>query len=179
MIYSARLGMEGGSLSRLLLELAGLDIYRSAGLLLSGDKPVPINCVIVDLEGENGVMKTREMIVDTDVTMIRGEGHVDFKDEGLDMTLKVLPKDSSPVSARSPIHVTGKLKSPNISLDLGALAMRGGVATALGLLLPPAALLAFVEPSMGEDSNCAALIRKLKQDTGSKVPVSPKPAPAE
>ncbi len=173
------LGVEGGNLSRLMLELVGLDLFRSAGLLIGGDEPVAINCIIADFGVENGVMYTQEMLVDTDVTTIRGKGQIDFKDEAVDLKLRVIPRDNTLVSARSPITVTGTLKNPSIGVEPTALAVRGGVATALALLAPPAVLLAFIEPSMGEESHCAAVIRKMQKDTGAKPPKASKAVPAK
>ncbi len=173
----AGFGMEGGRLSQLLLELAGLDLFRSAGLVIKGDKPVDVNCVVSDFDMKNGVLQTRDMLIDTDITAVRGEGTINLAEETLDMQLKFYPKDPSPLSARSPILVRGRLKHPKVGVDVAALAARGGVAAALGVLLTPVgALLAFVEPGSGEKENgCAAFVQDLQKRTKGAIPKNPQP----
>ncbi|MBI1275544.1 AsmA family protein [bacterium] len=168
------MAMEGGELSRLLLELVGLDIFKSAQLLVTGDKPVPISCLVGDFGVTDGIMKTREFLVDTKVTNIRGEGQINLKDEGLNMRLVVYPKDATLISARSPINVTGTLKKPTVGVDPVALTLRGGAAVVLGALLTPAgALLAFVEPGLGDEGDCATFIRNYGKDVAANAKASP------
>ncbi len=165
------IGMEGGRLSRLLLELAGIDLFRAAGLVLDGDKPVAINCVVGDFDVNAGVMQTKTFLIDTDVTTSNGSGTVSLKDEALDMRFTVHPKDTSLFAARTPILVGGRLKKPSVGLDPAALAARGAAAAALGVLLTPiGALLAFLEPGLGEDSQCAKFVKEVDQKTGGTVP---------
>lgn len=172
---SIGLGMEGGQLSRLLLELAGLDLYKSIGLILTGDKPVNIRCVVGDFMAADGILTPRTFLIDTDVTQIEGKGIVNLKDESLDLSLRVHPKDASLFSARAPILVTGTLKEPAVGVDPAALAARGGAAAALGALLTPVgALLAFIEPGLGKDSNCAAFLQELNAKSGNKIPKNEK-----
>ncbi|MGD9650116.1 MAG: AsmA-like C-terminal region-containing protein, partial [Dongiaceae bacterium] len=165
------IGMEGGQLSRLLLEIIGLDLYKTAGLIIKGDEPAKIRCVVANFEAEKGILHTREFLIDTSVTVIRGKGTVNLKSEKLDMRLEVYPKDASLLSVRSPILITGSLKKPSVMPDPAALAARGGIVAALGALLTPiGAMLGFIEPSLGKDSNCAAFLQELQQETGAKVP---------
>ncbi len=165
-------GMEGGQLSRLLLALLGLDLFRVTGLVLTdSDKPVPIYCVVGHFSVKSGVMQTRALLADTEVTTIRGEGTANLKNEQVDLRLNAYPKEASALSARTPIIVSGTLKHIRAGVDPVALAARGGIAAALGALLTPiGALLAFVEPGLGEDSHCAAFIKRLERSTGGKIP---------
>lgn len=172
------IGMEGGSLSRLLLELAGIDVFKSAGLFVTKDQSVPIRCVVGDFGVSGGVMATRTALIDTKVTTIQGEGKINLKDETMDMRMTVHPKDSTLVSARTPILLKGTLGKPSIGVDAAALAARGGIAAALGVLLTPiGSLLAFVEPGLGEDSQCAAYVRELDKKTGGAIPSNQKANP--
>ena len=152
------IGMEGGQLSHLIVELLGLDIAESVGYLLAGDKPVPIRCVIADFNVTNGRMKAQTLVVDTDDTVVTGEGEINLKDESLDLELKPAPKDFSPLSLRSPLVVRGTLKDPEFNVKRSGLLARGAAAAVLTLVFPPAAILAFLEPGLGEDSQCVALL---------------------
>lgn len=166
------IGMEGGKLSRLLLELAGLDMFKSLGLVVTGsDAPVDIRCVVGDFAVTDGIMKSRVALIDTKITTLEGEGTINLKNEAMAMQIKVHPKDASPLSAKTPINIDGTLANPEIGVDTGALAVRGGIAAALGALLTPVgSLLAFVEPGLGTDSQCAAFLRELDQKTGGAIP---------
>lgn len=156
------MGMEGGELSKLLLELSGLDLFKSAGLVVTGDKPVPINCMISDFSITSGMMKAQPLLIDTSVNTIDGSGTLDLKDEQLNMKLQVHPKKATLLTLRTPILIHGPLKKPSIGLDPTMLGMRAGAAGVLGVLLtPPGALLAFTDPGLGEKSKCSLYIRQL------------------
>ncbi|MFO1242930.1 MAG: AsmA family protein [Rickettsiales bacterium] len=165
-------GMEGGKLSRLLLELAGLDIFKSLGLVVTGsDEPVEIRCVVGDFNVTNGLMKSQAAFIDTKVTTLEGKGTINLKNEAMAMQITVHPKDPSPLSARAPINIDGTLAKPEIGVDTAALATRAGAAVALGVVLTPiGSLLAFVEPGLGKDSQCAAFLHELNQKTEGAIP---------
>ena len=152
------IGMEGGQLSQLLIEMVGLDIAESMGYLLIGDKPVPIACVVADFKVTNGLLTPRAFVIDTDDTIVTGDGSIDLKDETLRLELKPAPKDFSPLSLRVPLDIEGTLKHPRLHVQRAGLLKRGAVAVTLALLFPPAALLAFIEPGLGKDSQCRALL---------------------
>jgi AsmA family protein len=165
------IGMEGGQLSRLLLELVGLDLFRAAGLILTdNDEPVPMRCVIAHFTVENGIMNTDAFLVDTEVTALQARGGINLANETIGMQLTSRDKSPSPLSARSPIEINGTLKKPNVGVNKPALAARGGVAAALALVAPPAAWLAFIEPGLGRDGNCTSFIQRMKQETGAQIP---------
>lgn len=170
------IGMEGGKLSRLLLELAGLDMFKSLGLVVTGsDAPVDIRCVVGDFDVTDGIMKSRTALIDTKITTLEGEGTINLKNEAMAMQIKVHPKDASPLAANTPINIDGTLANPEIGVDTGALAVRGGIAAALGALLTPVgSLLAFIEPGLGADSQCASFLRELDQKTGGAIPKNKK-----
>lgn len=158
---SLGLGMEGGQLSQLLVEMLGLDVAESVGYLLSGDKPVPIRCVIADFTATDGLLTPRALVIDTDDTVVTGTGMINLKDESLALELKPAPKDFSPLSLRSPLEIGGTLKDPEFRVKRAGLLARGAAAAALVLVFPPAALLAFIEPGLGEDSQCKAMLSEM------------------
>jgi uncharacterized protein involved in outer membrane biogenesis len=173
------IGMEGGQLSNLLIELIGLDVAESLGFLLTGDKVVPVQCLIADFTVNNGVASVRAFIIDTPDTLVEGTGTLNFKGEALKLRLIPSPKDVSLLSLKSPIRVEGTLKKPDVVIEKGGLAARGGAAAALSFVLTPVAgLLAFIEPGLGKDSNCAGLLQQMEQHTGkAAIPRNATPAP--
>lgn len=160
------LGMEGGTLSNLLIELMGLDIAQSLGFFLTGDKPVNIRCIIGNFGVENGLMTAKDFVIDTEDTNVTGEGTLQLGSEALNLRFKAEPKDSTPLSLRTPLRVEGTLKKPNVIIEKTNLAARGGAAIALAVAVPVAAILAFIEPGLGEDSNCAQLLHQMNKDNG-------------
>ena len=109
--------MSGGEVSGLLVELAGLDVAESLGVLVRGDKPVPLRCAVIDLHGQDGQMSVQNLVLDTTDTVIFGEGKIDLRDEQLDIVLTPVPKDFSPLSLRSFIRVGGSFKNASVFPD--------------------------------------------------------------
>ncbi|HWU55876.1 MAG TPA: hypothetical protein VN175_10265, partial [Rhizomicrobium sp.] len=47
-------------------------------------------------------------------------------------------------------------------VEAGSAVAQGGIGAALGLINPFAAILAFIDPGMAEDANCAPLLSEAK-----------------
>jgi uncharacterized protein involved in outer membrane biogenesis len=66
---------------------------------------------------------------------------------------------------RAPILVRGTFAQPNIGPDMSKVVAKGGLATALGIVLTPlASLLATLDLGGGKDANCSQLF----QDVSTK-----------
>lgn len=162
--------VNGGHMSALLLELAGLDAGEAVAILFTrGDKPVPLRCAIADFDLKNGEGMANVALVDTVDTLFLVEGKVDLKKERLDLKVTPQPKDRSLPVIRTPLLVSGKFNDPDVSPQVGGLALRGGAAVALGLVNPLLALLPLVETGPGKDSDCAAFAQ-LARAEGVKSP---------
>ncbi|MBI4524786.1 MAG: AsmA family protein [Deltaproteobacteria bacterium] len=109
--------MSGGQISGLLVELAGLDVAQSLGVVVRGDKSIPINCAVFNLEGKDGQMGVQTLVLDTTDTVIFGDGKVDLKEEKLNVILTPMPKDFSPFSLRSFVRVGGRFKDVSVFPD--------------------------------------------------------------
>ena len=150
--------IDDGQVSKLLMELAALDLWDVARLKLKGDEPVKIRCAITDFGVKNGVMQANALVFDTQVVNIGGSGSVNLKSEQMDLTLKPEPKDSSIASLNSPLHVRGSFSRPDIGPDTGKLAAKGAGAILMGILNPILAVIPLIEEGKGKDSNCGKLI---------------------
>jgi AsmA family protein len=163
-----------GSISKFILEAAGLNIASVVATKLFGDHPVQLNCMAADLGVAEGVMQTRFFILDTTDATITAEGNINFAEEKLNLTVRPESKGVRVISLRAPLYISGTFKKPDVGVDKGAIAARAGAATVLGLAAAPvAALLALIDPGPGEDSPCALLLR----DAGKK-PQAPPPEKA-
>jgi uncharacterized protein involved in outer membrane biogenesis len=165
------LAVDQGRISNLVLELIGLDAGESALLLATGDRDVSLRCAVVDLTVQQGIGTSQVLVVDTDDTLVVGAGAVSFARERLDLTLYPQPKDQSILAARTPLHVRGSFRNPQIAPDASSLAARGASATLLGMVNPLLALASFVEPGPGKDSDCANLISRSQAWRNKPSPV--------
>ncbi|MDZ3836886.1 MAG: AsmA family protein [Rhodospirillales bacterium] len=156
--------MSGGRISHLLIELAGLDIAQSLGVAVSGDKPIPIRCMIGDFKANDGVFAVKTMVFDTTDTKIVGEGQIDMGEETLNLRLVPYPKDFSPLSMRTPLAVQGTLGNPQAMTDPIGIGVEGTVKKVVNAVLTPIVGLAPpIDEGVGEDSDCAQLIADAKQ----------------
>ena len=162
--------MQGGEISDLAVQLMGLNLAKTIGLLLGGDKPVPIRCVAADFTVNSGVMNAKALVIDTQPTIITGDGTIDFGSEEMALKLHPKPKGVGLGSLRVPLHVSGTFAHPSIGPDKGALILRGGAAVALGVLLTPlGSLLGTLEGGGGKDADCAQLFAQTEQDAHTKT----------
>lgn len=162
--------MSGGQISLLIMEASDLDIAQITPLILGKDQTTDIRCAVGDFDVTKGLLQSRVFILDTTETNLKGDIKVNLKDETIDSKLNARPKNPSPLSLQSKILVLGKLKSPTITLDPVSTGARAGSAVLLGLLNPIAAVLPFLEPGTGKDSNCGKLIAEAKDPDPAPPP---------
>lgn len=166
--------IDGGKVSRFLMELAALDLWGVTKTKLEGDQPVDIRCAIGDFAVKDGVMHTNALVFDTQVVNIQGDGTINLKNEAMDLTLKPEPKDRSIVSLNSPLHIRGTFSKPKIAPDAGKLAARGLGALIMGAINPLLAVLPLLNQGKDKDSPCQQLIQQ-----AAKKPAGPREAAAQ
>ena len=149
-----RLGMSGGNLSALLVDLAGLEFGNALLSALGIPQRANLQCFVADFGLTRGQLNTRTLILDTSEARVQGAGAVNLASETIDYKLKTDSKHFSIGTLPTPIDITGRLKSPSIRPEIGPLALRGGAAVGLGILFPPAALLPTIQFGTGEDGAC-------------------------
>ncbi|RZI42553.1 AsmA family protein [Herbaspirillum sp. HC18] len=167
----ARSLISQGSISKFILEAAGLNIASAVAAKLFGDHQVQLNCMAADFGVTDGVMQTRTFIVDTSDAMIAAEGTIDFAQEKINLTVRPESKGVRVISLRSPLYVNGTFKKPDVGIDKGVVAAKTGAAVVLGVAAAPAAaLLALISPGPVEDSPCGELLSQ-----AAKKPQAPPP----
>jgi AsmA family protein len=138
--------LRDGTISHLAMEAAGLDVAQALGVLVRGDRPLPLRCAIVDMAVKNGVAQTQRAVLDNRDSVLRVDGTVDLRDESLALRARSRPKDVSPFTVRSPVIVTGTFTQPKLGLEPVPIAGRVLAAAALAAIAPPAAVLPFIDP---------------------------------
>lgn len=162
--------VDEGEVSDLILRLSNLDLANMLLVLMRGDRNIPIRCMVADLEWNNGIVRPRQFIFDTQHTTLVGEGKANFNDETLDMRLVARPKDKSLVSLRGPINVRGTFANPSVMPDLSRLGARGVAAAALAAVAPPLAVVPFIQLGGGQDVQCGPLVQSARQQILSPAP---------
>ncbi|PFH09674.1 hypothetical protein BCF11_2074 [Collimonas sp. PA-H2] len=159
-----------GTISKFLLEAAGLNIGNVVISKLFGDKQVKLNCLASDFAVTKGVMDARTFVMDTDDAVINVQGQINLAQETLALTVKPESKGMRIFSLRSPLHVNGSFKNPDVGVDKGVLALKAGGAIALGVLAPVAAVIPLINITPAQENDCAALLAQARQK-----PVAPPP----
>jgi len=175
-----RLGMTGGNLSALLVDLSGIEVGNAVLSALGIPNTAQVRCFVGDFALVHGDLQTKTLLLDTSEARIQGSGSANLANETIDYQLKTDARHFTIGSLNAPIGIKGKLKSPSIAPDVATLAARGGAAVGLGVLFPPAALLPTIEFGIGEDNACqkaAAPITAAKASAGvaPKSPAATRP----
>ncbi|MFN2646558.1 MAG: AsmA family protein [Burkholderiales bacterium] len=171
--------LDGGKISRFMMELVALDLWGAARVKMKGDEPIGIRCGIADFGVKNGVMNTNAFVFDTDVVDVEGSGNVNLKSEGLDLTLNPHPKDRSIASLNSPLYIRGSFGAPKVAPDWKKLGKKGVGAVVMGLLNPLLAVLPLMQEGKDKESPCGALIaeatKSAKQSAADAKAGKPRP----
>lgn len=149
-----------GEVNAALAELTGINVARGLGLLLKGsDDKTEIRCGVAQFGVKAGTMHADNIVFDTRDVRITGRGEIRLGPEELDLSIKGEPKKLRVARLRTPVEINGHLRKPSFGVDAEKVAKQGAVAAAIGAVLTPlAAIIAFVDPGLAKDENCAALL---------------------
>ena len=152
-----------GAVRASLAELTGLDL-KGLGLMVD-DKThqTALRCGVASFEARSGLLAAESLEFDTEPVLITGDGTVRLDSETLDLTLWGHPKRLRFGHVHSPVTVRGTLYHPSMGIRMGPAVAQTAAAVALGVALTPlASVLAFVDPGLTKDADCAALLAKDK-----------------
>lgn len=157
------LAVEGGRVSKLLVELVELDVAGLVMLLGPRHEQVELRCAVSGFEVKKGVAQADSFVVDTESTLIKVQGDVDLAHEALDLEAHPYAKEATPLSLRTPLTMKGPMRHPKVRPKPGPLVARGAAAALLGAVNPALAALALVDPGKGKDAPCGQLLAEAKQ----------------
>ena len=157
--------MDGGKISRFMMELVALDVWGLAKVKLEGDEAIDVRCAIADFTAKDGVLNTNVFVFDTQVVNVGGEGTVNLKDETINLKLNPDPKNRSIASLNSPLFIRGTFGQPKFSAEWKRIGAKGIAATVMGLLSPALAVLPLMKEGDEKDSPCAQLIADATKST--------------
>jgi len=150
----------GGDLSAILVDLSGLQFGRALLSALGIPSRSTLRCFVGDFQLRRGQLNTRTFIVDTDSSVINGQGVIDLARERIDLRIRTQAKKIAIGSLPTSIGITGSLKNPTVAPEIGELAARGGAAIGLGLLFPPLALLPGLSLGAADTAACDQVLSR-------------------
>jgi uncharacterized protein involved in outer membrane biogenesis len=161
-----------GQIRHSLAEWLGINVISALGLNLASDTTnTGLRCAVAHFDVQNGVLTAQQFVVDTDPVRVEGHGTINLGDETMDLTLAGKPKSFQFFRLRAPVTISGKLASPTVGIKTGTAVAQGVIGAGLALFAPPAAILAFIDPGLAKDANCAGLL-STAQEQGAPVSFS-------
>lgn len=160
-----------GTVSRFILELAGLNVANAVFVKIFGDKQTLLHCVAAQTTVRNGRANIDRFVLDSEEAVVNATGYVDLAKEQLDVDVRPRTKGTRVLSLRTPLYARGSFTDPKVGPHVGPLALKGGAALALAAVTPVAALIPLINVDRAPDTNCGAEIA-----AATKKP-SMKPAP--
>jgi len=146
----ADLALQGGQVSHLGVELAGLDVMEGLFQWVQGDEVLPITCVQLRLQAKAGEVRPAPVIVSTADSTLWVDGAISLKDETLDLRTRVAPKDFSLVALRTPVQVKGPWQDVDVKVFQPRTWAKLLGAAALATLHPLAGLVPLIDPGQHE-----------------------------
>lgn len=160
-----------GSVSKFMLELAGLNVANAIAAKLFGDKQVHMNCLAAESSVRNGRANIQRFVLDTDDAVIDVTGHIDLAQEQLDLDVRPKTKGTRIFTLRTPLYAKGSFTNPDVGPYKGPIALKGGAALALAAINPLAAVLPLVNITKVPDTDCASAIANAEKAPVAKAPL--------
>ncbi len=176
--------MGKGMIDNKYLGLLGKDFTSSVFRLINpgADEKdqTEINCMVVRLDITDGMARTTVLVLDTAKMSVIGKGTINLKTEGLDLSLKPVPKkELIPVGLNlgelaKPFKLGGTLANPSLKVDPAQTAIAIGKAIGGMTLFGPVGIAsALVSREAGEENPCLSAIETAKK--GTRAPEEEKP----
>lgn len=106
----------GGSVSSLMVSLAGLQIFDALVLYVTGDNRIPIKCAVGRLNFQQGNVAFDRTLLDTQKSILHVKGQLSLKSQALNAEVDADPKSFDLLDLHGAVMIQGKLRSPQVSL---------------------------------------------------------------
>jgi AsmA family protein len=110
------MAMAGGTVSSLMVSLAGLQIADALVLYITGDNRIPIGCAVGRLDFRHGDVVFDNTLLDTQKSVLHVDGQLALASQVVKVEIKANPKKFDLLDLHGPVVVEGKLRKPKISL---------------------------------------------------------------
>jgi uncharacterized protein involved in outer membrane biogenesis len=108
--------LNGGSVSSLMVSLAGLQIFDALILYVTGDNRIPILCTLGRLNFQHGTVVFDRTLLDTQKSILHVAGQVALQSQVVNVQVKADPKSFDLLDLHGPVLVQGKIRSPQVSI---------------------------------------------------------------
>ena len=109
------LAMTGGTVSDLMVSLAGLQL-ADALILSIQDHRIAIGCALGRLNFRNGTERFDRTLFDTRKSVLHVDGWVSLAQQAVDVRINADPKKFDLLDLNGPVEVKGKIRSPQVSI---------------------------------------------------------------
>jgi AsmA family protein len=150
------LWMQGGDLSSLLVDLAGLRLGSALFSSLGVSRATDVECFLADLALRQGILSTRTLLLETVNAVTQGNGIVDLGQERVEMRLRTQSRHITVGVLPTPLLISGTLKEPRVAPDPATPAGRDGLAGAL-------AVIPTIQLGTSEAPRCQSLLREAQK----------------
>ena len=106
----------GGSVSSLMVSLAGLQIFDALVLYVAGDNRIPIKCAVSRLNFQQGNVTFDRTLLDTQKSVLHVKGQLSLKSQALKAEIDSDPKSFDLLDLHGAVMIQGKLRAPQVSL---------------------------------------------------------------
>lgn len=158
-----------GSVSKFMLELAGLNVANAVATKLFGDKQVHMNCLAAETALRNGRANIQRFVLDTDDAVIEVNGYVDLGQETLNLDVRPQTKGTRILTLRTPLYAKGTFAHPDVGPYKTPIAIKAGAAALLATINPLAAVLPLVNVTKVPDTDCRAAIAAAEKPPVAKA----------
>lgn len=158
----------GGDVTALLPDLLGLKLGSAILSALGIPDRSKLKCLVADMPLDNGILKTKSLLLQTETTRTTGTGTVNFHNDTLDYAVTTRATHPQILSLPGAVHIFGPLNSPNI-MPGAELIGRVAASVGLGVLFPPAALIPTIQLGVGQGSACEDAIREANTNPAAGI----------
>jgi AsmA family protein len=109
-------GLGGGSVSSLMVSLAGLQLFDALILYVTGDNRIPIKCAVGRLNFNQGTVTFDRTLLDTQKSILRVQGQASLITQAVKAEIDADAKQFDLLDLHGAVVVQGKLRQPQISL---------------------------------------------------------------
>jgi AsmA family protein len=110
------MAMTGGTISGLMVSLAGLQIGDALLLYITGDNQIPIRCALGRLKLDHGVVTFDKTLIDTRKSVLHFDGQAELATQALNSKITADAKEFDLLNMHAPVVIEGKIRSPAISI---------------------------------------------------------------
>ena len=110
------LALGGGSVSSLMVSLAGLQIFDALILYVTGDNRIPIKCAVGRLNFQRGNVAFERTLLDTQKSVLYVQGHASLQSQVVKAEVDAHRKGFDLLDLHGTVMIDGKLRNPRIGL---------------------------------------------------------------